>query len=187
MRTLPRLAASTIAISVALLLGGCVEPQPNGTPTPNPSVTPIFESEEAALAAAEAAYAEYVKVANLIAQEGGTNPSRLAPLVTKEWLDKEVSVFEAFATTGNRQTGSSSFRIAELQQLEDDGRGTASVVVNACSDSSGVRFLNAAGDDVTPNDRQNVVALELTFEAIKSGQVTMLLAGSAPWRDSSFC
>ena len=44
-------------IGVVLLLAGCVQTGTKDASTPAPSVTPVFASEEEALAAAEEAYA----------------------------------------------------------------------------------------------------------------------------------
>lgn len=187
MRTLPRLAASTIAISVALLLGGCVEPQPNGTPTPNPGATPIFESEEAALAAAEAAYAEYLKVADEIAHEGGSSPQGLENLVTPELLAIQVEDFLAFSATGNRQLGWTSFKTHKLQQIVDLGDGSADLTLYVCVDTSQVRFQDSSGKDVTPTGRETTVPLEVLFQATNQSDTTILVARNEPWSGPSFC
>ena len=49
----------TAALAVVLLLTGCSLASPEVAPTPTPSATPVFASEEEALAAAEEAYAAY--------------------------------------------------------------------------------------------------------------------------------
>ncbi len=69
-----------------LALTGCVDGDRLPTLPPTPTSTPIFASEEEALAAAEEAYAAYLEMSNLISSEGGVEPERIAPFVTADQL-----------------------------------------------------------------------------------------------------
>jgi hypothetical protein len=182
MRMLP-VAGLTLAL---LLLSGCLQQSPTAMPTPQPSSTPVFASDEEALAAAEAAYAEYLRVSDLVAQDGGKEPERLISLVTADWYPKEQESFARFAASGNRQVGSTSFKNFELQQATDLGAGAAEIVIYLCSDSSGTSFLDANGVNVTPSDRQTLVSLEVTFKT-SEGAAVLQLANNEPWSGDSFC
>ncbi len=169
----------------ALLLTGCVPTAPLATSTPSPAATPVFASEEEALAAAEAAYAEYLAVEDAIAQDGGTDPERLSDFVTSEWLAKEVEVFNEFSKTGRRQVGLTEIADVVLQQLADPGDGTVDLTMYVCADFSDTRFLDASGADVTPPDRPTQATLQVTLE-IREAQ-KFLLAESEPWSADSVC
>lgn len=186
MRTLPRLAASTIAITVALLLGGCVEPQPNGTPTPNPGATPIFESEEAALAAAEAAYAEYVRVADQIFMDGGADAERLREVATGEQLEVDLAGFTEIAELGLTSTGGTRFEKTELQQMSGDS-GPAVVVVYLCEDISRVDVTDSTGASVVSAERPNRVQYEVTFDTDSQAADRLLVSLKEPWGGSAAC
>jgi len=168
-----------------LLLAGCV-PQPAEDPVePAPSSAPLFASEEEALAAAVAAYEDYLKVSDAIAADGGANPERLKDLVTEEWYEKEVEVIESIQSGGLRQAGTTSSRNATLQRLDDRGLGVADVTIYVCADASATRFLNAQGTDVTPDTRNALITNEVLFSA--QSRTKLVLVSSSPWQDASLC
>ncbi|MGV8883082.1 MAG: hypothetical protein ACOH19_13110 [Rhodoglobus sp.] len=165
-----------------LLLAGCV-PQPVENPAePAPSSAPVFASEEEALAAAVAAYEEYLKVSDEIAADGGANPERLKDLVTEEWYEVELEGFASIRDAGISQIGATHSRNAVLQSYTNDSPGE--VRLNICADTSETRFLNATGADVTSQSRKTLV----TVEAIFSLQAEdLLLDGNEPWAEDSLC
>jgi hypothetical protein len=177
MRALTTLAG---AVLVALVLSGCLPPKQHETPEPHRTATPVFASEEEALAAAEEAYREYLRVSDLIASEGGEDPERLAPFVTPDWLDKEKEVFASIQLSGRRSVGTTAVSSMTLQAVEAE---VMSVYV--CLDTRLSRVLDAEGIDVTPEDRPAIVDLELTFDIETDG--ALVLARSEPWPTGSFC
>ncbi|WP_309619479.1 hypothetical protein [Salinibacterium sp.] len=184
MRAPTSIAAVALAV---LLLSGCVPQQSTNTPTPEPSSTPVFASEEEALAAATAAYAAYLAVSDQIGADGGANPERLEPLVTAEWLTKEIGVYEKFALTKNSLQGSTTFRESKLQRLSEESGGEAEVVIYTCTDFSATRFIDAVGADVTPVDRQTTAGLEIAFVIEDGDSARLFLAGSEPWSTDALC
>ena len=91
MRTLAPVSA--LAIVISLMLGGCVPSAPAASPTPEPSSTPVFASEEEALAAAEEAYAAYLAVIDEIHADGGAGVERLEVVATPEVTNNEADGF----------------------------------------------------------------------------------------------
>lgn len=180
MRRSPAFTPFAIAALVAAAMSGCLPSDPAPVPTLEPTAVPLFASDEEALAAAEETYGKYVAVSDLVAQEGGANPERLADYVTDEWLTKEVEAFEEIAASGVRQIGSTSVSNATLQQVLTDA-----VVFYVCSDSSGTVFVNAAGTDVTPVDRQTLYKLEVTVTGSDGSELR--IEGIEPWPDASGC
>lgn len=170
-----------------MLLSGCAKPDPVVTPAPASSSKPLFASDEDALAAATKAYAAYLKMSDQIAQEGGVNPQRLSPLVTPEWLGKQIAVFDKFAETGNRQTGTTTFTVNRLQKVDDNGRGEATVVVYVCTDLSSTKILNSSGADVTPADVQTTVPFEESFVSTAERGAVLLLSEDVVWAGKNFC
>jgi len=184
MRILLTFAGATIAV---LLMAGCVPPSDDVTPSPQPSSSPVFASDEEALAAAEAAYGEYLAVSDAIAADGGANPERIQPLVTPEWFEHESDAYEAFSRTGRVQRGETAISRFELQQVDDPGGSRATVVAYVCADFSATSFEDASGQDVTPIDRPTRASLEVTLVSSVASDGALLVSGSEPWPSDSFC
>jgi len=170
-------------IGALLVLTGCVGGDPLPTLPPEPTSTPIFASEEEALAAAEEAYAAYLEMSNLISSEGGVAPERIAPLVTEERLDDELRGFATVRENGLRIVGSTTFEILEIQRVEFDD-SDAEVTFYACWDASDSRVLDESGADVTPTDRIVVAVLEVSVVTV-GGEQPLVLASDVQWPELS--
>lgn len=179
MRTL----VGAVALAGVLLLAGCDGGTPIPTLPPTPSATPIFASEEEALAAAEEAYAAYLEMSTLIGSEGGVDPDRISGLVTADRLKDELRGFETLRESGLRLVGPTTFDVVEVQRIEISDED-AEVVFYACWDASLSRVLNAGGEDVTPVDRVDRVVLEVRLTT-SGGRPPLLLASDEEWLDSS--
>lgn len=139
------------AIAVTLSLAGCAPAEPTPTITPSASAEPLFSSDKEALAAAEAALTAYWEMSNLISQEGGANPERMAAVVTSEWLEDESAYFEWFRAEQWRQVGATVFDTVEIQQWFASAKSTT-VVVTACFDSTSLSVLGESGTSVGVSD-----------------------------------
>lgn len=185
---LPRPAATFAAgLAVVLLLAGCVPSDPIITPEPGPGATPVFASDEEALAAATDAYAKYLKVSDEITSDGGTGAERIAGFVSAPVFGDEQAAFKDYQERGLRTRGSSVVNETRLQQYLDDGDGTATVIVYICVDVSNVRVINSLGDDVTPSDRPKLSPLEVEFEANDKEPLEMTISRSELWPGNDFC
>ena len=170
-------------VGVLLALSGCVGEEPLPTLPPTPTATPIFASEEDALAAAEAAYAEYLDVASMITADYGENPQRIAPYVTETQLANELDTAEYYRTNGFRVEGVPAVTNAVLQQYDQDGP-VAYVAFYVCLDVSSTRVLDRDGLDVTPA-RQDIGALEVLMVGPSARELK--IESSQLWPESSFC
>ncbi len=173
------------AMTVAgmLLFSGCGGGAPIPTLPPTPSATPIFASEEEALAAAEEAYAAYREMSDVIASEGGTGPERIAPFVTEARMEDELRGFATLRESGLRVVGEATFEVLSTQRYEEVG-GDAEVVFYACSDLSGSRVIDDTGADVTPSDRSDRLVLEVVLRTV-DGMAPLLLESDSAWPDES--
>jgi hypothetical protein len=182
-----RMPLTTAALALALFtLTGCLA-QSSPAPTPLPNSTPVFESEEAALAAAEDAYREYLAVSDAITADGGANPERIKPLVTTEQFQVELDGFDLYTSKSWRTSGESSFEILELQRYSEEGNGVARVSFYACSDSSHVRIIDASGADVTPMNVPDRQTLEVAFQSAGRGARKLVLESAGIWDSAQSC
>lgn len=188
MRNFARLCLTGVAVACsALLLSACVQPAPVVTPAAASSSKPLFASDEDALAAATKAYAAYLQMSDLIAQEGGVNPERLAPLVTSKWLKDQVAVFGKMEKSGNRQVGSTGFKVDRLQQVSEPSAGEVTVVIYVCADLSATRIFNRSNTEVTSDGVQRVVPFVETFVASSRDEGSLLVSEDTVWTGKNFC
>lgn len=176
-----------VALATTFLLAGCMPGEPIITPVPEPSSTPIFASDEEALAAATEAYAKYVEVSDLIASEGGSSPERIAPLVSKDRFKEELEAYKQLDASGNHQEGRSKFDGAILQQLIDSGSDEASIIFYVCLDQSQAKFIDGDGTDITPVDTSRRSAFEITMSATNARELVLILEGMERWSGSGVC
>lgn len=170
----------------ALLVTGCAAQDPTDRPTPRPTSTPVFASDDEALAAAESAYAEYLQVSDAISADGGANPERMEPFVTPEQLEAFRESVQNFRETGAHTSGATTFDSLTLSQVMDNKDGTAAVVAYACVSVLDVRIFDASNSDVTPSNRDEVVPLEIEFEVVDEPR-EIVLARSEIWSGQDFC
>lgn len=168
----------TAALALMLLLSGCVPTPPAETPVASPSPTPVFASEEEALAAAEEAYAAYLAVSNQVFAEGGANPERLNSVATGDFLADEMAGFERVRASGWRSTGLTAYRDVVLQSYAP-GSSTGVVGIYVCEDVSGVDVLDASGVSVVSPSRPDTTTMQVIFDLGDSN--TLLISSREAW------
>jgi len=179
---LPAVLAVTLTM---LVLTGCGTPEPVVVPEPESSSTPLFASDEEALAAAEEAYGAYLAVSDQILAEGGINPERAYGYMTENMRSDSFAGIKLFVDSEWHTQGATTFDSMTLQQFSQDETTEASLVAYACLDVSGLRIIDVAGTDVTPLERPSRLPLELEFVAEASS--TMLIERSDLWSGEDFC
>ncbi len=188
MRTRSRRAAGVLlTLVVGLGMTACVGGEPLPTLPPTPDSTPIFGSEEEALAAAEAAYAAYLEMSNLISSEGGVDPERIASVAIDELFESSL---EGFATLRNNQWRTVGMSVLTQSQLQfadlNATMGEEAVAAYVCVDVSGVDVLGPDGTSVVAPDRPDLQGFEVFFTLSDNGGY-LLPSSRAAWEASSIC
>lgn len=147
--------------------------------------TPMFASDEEALAAAELAFANYLEVGDQVARDGGRKPERLKALVSNELYSQELEGLIFFRGGALHATGSSSYDSWAVQSLEST-EGRTSIDAYACVRFSDLRILNDVGGDVTPASRDNNLPMIIGLETV-SGSREFIVETSNVWTGANFC
>lgn len=157
-----KLLTAVLVVGTALTLTACVPDDPAPTPVPSPSrATPLFATDEEALAAAEKVYREYLAVV----ARGDVDSLRL--LTSSSWFAEEQSGLDELSRRGLHFTGESQLRELTLQSRNFDQMTTY-----ACLDMSGSRLLDQAGNDVTPSTRSDLSLFAVDF--VSSGETLVI-------------
>ncbi|MCU1544803.1 MAG: hypothetical protein JWM50_2668 [Microbacteriaceae bacterium] len=181
MRTDVRRAGVAVAIAAALALTACTPPADGHNPSPSPSVTPLFSSDEEALAAAEEAYAAYVAVTDQIFADGGVGLERLDGVVTGPQMEIERASLEEVATKGYRSIGNTTFNRIELQQYAKESSDEAEVIVYLCQDISSVDVVDSTGVSVVTDARVDRISYEVKFDTASNDDRSLLVSDRSPW------
>jgi len=173
----------------SLLLGaaGCTAPS-TPAPTSNPpTVAPIFASDEEALAAAAEAYGKYVETADLIINEGGIEPQRIANYTSKELALTEIDSFQSLQQEGLSGTGTSAFFNLSIQKFTPESpRGEGIVSAYVCSDVSGTDIVDADGRSTLSPDRNMKTPFLVVFDLSPEGG-RLLVSSATVWDGGGVC
>jgi hypothetical protein len=175
-----RTAASSAAVLVVALLSGC-GPAPGG-PTASPSPEPRFASDEEAYEAAIAVYTEYAKVSSEISSAGGEGAERLLDFADRDYSNQLLREVHAMQEKGLRIIGAGTF---EPMGLESIDTLRSELAVRMCLGIGDSRIVDAAGQDVTPQDRDAETAVLVSFTTTEDARV--LISGSDSWSGEDFC
>jgi hypothetical protein len=182
-----RLARRMTAVACACLiaLSGCATPATPRATTNPPTAAPVFESDEEALAAATEAYANYQQMADLIDNEGGLKPERIAPFVSERFLDTAIQQSEGFRERNLRSVGATTFMVDGVQSLNLTDSNDTVVSLYICDDVSGVDVLDEEGTSLVSENRVAVTPFQVTF-ALNAGNEFVVDARDV-WEGENFC
>ncbi|CAN5173579.1 hypothetical protein BH11ACT3_BH11ACT3_01810 [soil metagenome] len=158
--------ASVVALMLVVVMGAVLAAcSPAALPVsapPSPSSTPVFASEEEALAAAEEAYGAYLAMSDLISNDGGADPGRIHDVSAGDLADTELEGFAQLAAQGLRSVGTS--QINNFVSQEVDLSGSPIVVAYVCTDVSAVDVLNSSGSSVVSDSRPDLQPFAVAFD-----------------------
>ncbi|HWM32935.1 MAG TPA: hypothetical protein VNR36_01715, partial [Pseudolysinimonas sp.] len=163
----------------------CTGPEgPPLPPGPAPSGTPVFASDEEALAAAEGAYQRYLDVTNAVGAGGWKDTSPLEDVERGDALADELATAESYREAGYRQVGETTFDSLLLQRFQAPEPGAILITVYLCLDVTNVDLLDEHGDSVVGPDRPDRQGVEVDIDDVDG---SLKLTRSEPWSGASFC
>jgi hypothetical protein len=183
-----RTAAAATALGLVLVTAGltsCATPKVGlQPPEPDPSATPVFASDEEALAAAEELYGRYLRIANKIGQGGWKDTSGYAEVTRDQALADELASAEDYSSKGYRQVGDFRSDSMTVQQLRDPGSTEVNMTVYVCLDVSNVDVKDKSGRSVVAPERLDRQPLELTID---NSEGALKVSRSDAWSGADFC
>jgi hypothetical protein len=186
MRTKSRSAAVTLVLVAALAATGCTPEAPRANEKPTPTSTPLFASDEEALAAAEEAYAAYLAVTDQIFADGGKNPERLLDVATQDLFDAQLEGYEDAAASGWTGIGRTKLDTVSLQSY-DPLSTTDTVRIYACVDVSDVDVVDASGVSVVSPARPDRSPFEVALDVDGRSNMQLIVSTEKPWSGENFC
>jgi len=185
MRTAP---AFLTGLLVALTLVACVPDDEPVRPDPSPTASPIFASDEEALAAAEAALTAYFEVSDAILRDGGLGSDRLESVSTDDVFSVEKAGHQQLIDRKWHSVGSTTVDTISLQVFDPyAASGAELVTIYACVDISNVDVLDESGVSVISPSRQVRTPFEFGFTETASGSRLLELSRKEAWSGDDFC
>jgi hypothetical protein len=182
MRTGPFLVTAALLVALA----GCVPTGGHPSESPSATASPVFASDAEALAAAEKAYAAYLKVSDQIFIDGGKSPERLLDVATKSLYSTELDGFQTAAQKGWHSTGGSKADNFSLESYNAEDRSSI-VTVYLCSDVSAVDVRDATGASVVSPNRPARTPFEVTFAYKRGAVADLVVATKEVWTGGGIC
>ncbi len=147
-----------LVVAGALALTGCTAPAAE----PTPSAT-AFADADAAYEAAEATYRSYVDALNewRAGQTSGTEPNAF---LYGEALDNEIEAQAQMNDLSLRVVGPSV--VVSFVPVPTNTAPLTEVLAEVCLDSSATSVIDSDGSDVTPEGRESLTPLAVTFRKI---------------------
>ncbi|TFC56061.1 MULTISPECIES: hypothetical protein [unclassified Cryobacterium] len=182
-RGVGRMASAACVGGLLLGAAGCTAAPKPAPPSPTPTITPIFASDEEALAAATEAYANYLKLSVVIAHEGGNNSSRMEGVAVGEALETEIHALEGMLEAGTAGVGVLKFDTLTMQSAD---LATGELSAYVCLDVSESDVVDSAGVSVVSVDRVERLPLEIGF-VFEPATQRLLLERTRSWDGENFC
>lgn len=181
---LPLLAIGLAACSPAALeTASTAEPISTDT-AETPAADPIFPSDDAALAAADAAFQRFIAVTNTIEADGGDGTDALAGVVSGDLLTQMTSAYEQMRSAGVHSVGATTVDGATFAGRTMDG-DTETVTIDACVDTSATTMVDATGAEQNSPDSRTRTPFEIEVSATSATVATVVNLG--PTSDTEGC
>lgn len=164
-RRYPLLAtAALITLAALATTGGC-----SASPEPKPTPTSLFASEEAAFAAAEEVYREYIAAFNEVDLQDPATFEAPAEYTDGRYEAGERKDLSELHAEGFIRSGTIVIVRITPERVDEDG----AIYLRTCNDVSATLLTDSNGVVVTPEDRPTAFAIELRFET-RDGELRLV-------------
>ncbi|MEJ6555308.1 hypothetical protein PQI51_09790 [Microbacterium esteraromaticum] len=151
-------SAMAVAGLLIAMLSACT---PEAKPTPEPTKTAAFATDEEAFAAAEETYRAFVKAQNSIDL---TDEATFEPVYDLTVDDAYIAIRESLTQLqAQGVTMSGASKVASVKPLAAD-LPAGKVSMHVCVDVSATDLVDSEGESVVPANRADVQSLLVDFE-----------------------
>ncbi|MGV8859094.1 hypothetical protein [Rhodoglobus sp.] len=179
---LPNLVRASGGALLLTLLSGCAPPDAAAPPQPTSTFVAPYATDEEALAAAEEAYAEYVRVINVTLRNAAVDEVLLESVAVGAELEDAIAVYSRLASEGKHSTSDITFDQVELQRYSRDGSAKELVTIYVCEDLSKAFLVDASGSRVKDDDVPPRI-VQVSFDYSPSDK-KLFLSDRQPWKQS---
>jgi hypothetical protein len=179
-----RLGAAAAVVAAVLCLGACAPEDPGPKPSPDPTSTPLFASDEEALAAAEEAYGRYLLAVDEVLQSGGNRTEILRTVSSSSALENAEKDAADFSASGLHTAGNTTINSIRLQS--DDSGASGIVYVYVCEDVAGVDLLDSSGLSVVNPERSTLTSFDVAM-AYSPVESNLIVDERSLWTGESVC
>ncbi|EPR75783.1 hypothetical protein ADILRU_1953 [Leifsonia rubra CMS 76R] len=165
------------------LLSGCVPTDASPQPEPTPTFVAPYASDEEALAAAEEAYAEYVRVTGAVYGESLGDPADLSTVATGDHLDELVDALSRLEADEQYIVGEQTFDQVILQRYSRDESNSEVLAVYLCDDLSGLAIYSG-GEKVGPEKPITPAQMQVVFDYSPESK-SLLVSARDIWSSES--
>ncbi|WP_165789146.1 hypothetical protein [Cryobacterium zongtaii] len=180
-RGVGRMVAAACVGGLLLGAAGCTAAPKPAPPTPTPTITPIFASDEEALAAATEAYANYVSTYDASWADGDGSMSDYLALTVGEAHANDERSFGEWTSKNWRPVGTTSFDSVQLQSVSQTDSGAWQIRAYLCLDASDGDVVDASGISIARADRPMRVPLEVAFVTESPTSDVLRISESNVW------
>lgn len=176
---LPNLVHAVGSALLLALLSGCAPSDASTPPEPTATFVAPYATDEEALAAAEEAYVEYLRVTGALYSEGQLDPVTLSSVASGEHLDELIDEFEKLEADGEYILGEQTFDQMVLQRYSKDGSAREIIAVYLCDDLSRLSFYSD-GSKLGPAEPLAPAQMQVVFDYSMASE-TLLVSVRDIW------
>jgi hypothetical protein len=187
-------AAAALFFFVGTLSGCVAAPAPSNTAEPvavatpaPPEAPPVFASNDEALAAATAAYANYLAAGDTAGAIGSDSWNSYLALTTGSEQAGVVATRENLVSKGRALTGTTSSDSMSIQSSSALPDTTWEIRTYVCLDVSDSKMVDTTGQSVSTPNRQVRWPMVVLFVTPQNYSKQLLVSESRVWSGSNFC
>jgi hypothetical protein len=190
------LTAAVLFVAAGTLTGCMATPGPDASNTPAPAAAttpaptekpPLFASNDEALAAATAAFTNYLAAGDSAGAIGSDSWNAYMALTVGTAQEGDIAARKVLVEDARSLTGTTAFDSMAIQSSSAQPDLTWEIRTYLCLDVSGGHMIDANGNNVSTPYRQTRLPLVVVFVSPSDQSTQLLISESRVWSGTNFC